>query len=728
MPLNDIVNVVITRQTQSVSETGFGIPMILGTSVRFSELIKFYSNIDEVALDFQASDPEYVAAQDIFSQDISPSVIAIGRRQVDTVTLDVVSASPEADYVLNINGDLVTSNSQSTTTYSIVNLSADLVPNNKINVTLENPTTTPVYLTYDIDFDADFVASNSITTTINGATALGPVIFDTDQATTIQLVADSIEADPTVLSATVTGTQQIRVVFQTPFVSPSTSIVNSVVTTLGVSQPVATITQYGFAYDTSMMTTMNNIAVAIGQMNNVDQSVVSGTEFRTLTVVGPTNTTVEVSSFVVTEGAQQAVATITNPKQPVTRESIALEIVTNVNLAGTQVLATDNLDGTVTLVNQLPGVPWTLQTSTSIINPSRALVVVTQVEPGRDYTVSINNLDFNYRAPANVQSSDQIAEALTDIINADITLPVSATNLGGGIIELTADAINTFSINVTPGVLDAQVGIKTLSLVAANTVTADLNAINNANSDWYALVSTSRNFATVLEIAEWVETRIKLFGTASNDLDIINVPAGTDTTSIAAVLGQRGYVRSFVMYHQDALYDYPEAAWFGAVLPLEPGSATWKFKSLNGISYSNLTTTQGINAFGKKANTYEFVAGVGITQNGTVAQGEYIDVIRGIDWLTARMQEYVFRILVTNPKVPYTDAGIATIEAEVMRVLQLGIDNDFISESPEPTTSVPRAADVPPADKANRILRNVRFQATLSGAIHAVVIRGTVSI
>lgn len=728
MPLNDIVNVVITRQTQTVSETGFGIPMILGTSVRFNELIKYYSNIDEVALDFQASDPEYIAAQDIFSQNISPSLIAIGRRQVDNVVLDIVSASPEADYVLNINGDIVTTNSTSTTTYSIVNLSADLVPNNRINVTIENPTSTPIYLTYDIDFDIDFVASNSILTTINGATALGPVIFNTDQATTIQLVANSIAVDATVLSATVTGLQQIRVVFNTPFVSPSTSIVNSVITTLGATQPVATITQYGFVYDTSMMTTMNNIAIAIGQMSNIDQSFVSGLNFRTLTVVGPTNTTAKVTSFVVTLGAQQAVATITNPLQPVSRQSIAQQMVIDVNLAGTQVLATDNLNGTINLLNQLPGVPWTLKTSTNITNPNRALVVVTQIQPGRDYTIAINNLDFTYRTPANIQTADQIATALTDIINADQTLPISATNLGNGIIELLANGINTFSLNVTNEILDAQIGIKTLPLVAANAVSADLTAINNANSDWYALISTSRNFATVLEIAGWVESRIKLFGTTSNDLDIINVPAGTDTTSIAAVLGQMGYVRSFVMYHQDALNDYPEAAWFGAVLPLEPGSETWKFKTLNSISYSNLTTTQSLNAFGKKANTYEFVAGVGITQNGTVAQGEYIDIVRGIDWLTARIQEFVFRVLVTNSKVPYTDAGIATIQAEVLRVLQLGIDNDFISESPAPTCTVPRAADVPPADKAARILRNVRFQATLSGAIHAVLIRGTVSV
>jgi len=35
---------------------------------------------------------------------------------------------------------------------------------------------------------------------------------------------------------------------------------------------------------------------------------------------------------------------------------------------------------------------------------------------------------------------------------------------------------------------------------------------------------------------------------------------------------------------------------------------------------------------------------------------------------------------------------------------------------------------VPPIDKANRILRNVSFQATLAGAIQAVQITGTVSV
>lgn len=114
MPLQDIVNVVITRQTQSVTEQGFGIPLIVGANNKFNDLIRFYSNMDEVSLDFNPSDKEYIAAQDIFSQTISPNLIAIGRRLVNDSTLSVETAMPGQDYIITVNGNPLTVNSSST--------------------------------------------------------------------------------------------------------------------------------------------------------------------------------------------------------------------------------------------------------------------------------------------------------------------------------------------------------------------------------------------------------------------------------------------------------------------------------------------------------------------------------------------------------------------------------------------------------------------------------------
>ena len=111
-----------------------------------------------------------------------------------------------------------------------------------------------------------------------------------------------------------------------------------------------------------------------------------------------------------------------------------------------------------------------------------------------------------------------------------------------------------------------------------------------------------------------------------------------------------------------------------------------------------------------------------------MAQGEFIDIVRGVDWLTSRIQEFVYSVLVNSNKVPYTDSGIAAIEAEIRRALQLGIGNNFIANDPAPTVTVPKSTNVPSNDKAQRILRNVKFQATLAGAIHAVNITGTVTV
>lgn len=725
MPLSDIVNVIITRQTATVTETGFGTPMILGTSTRFDDLIRFYSSMDEVAVDFVSTDAEYIAAQDIFSQPISPPLIAIGRRQVDTVTVNVETAMPDADYSINIDGNEINIPSNTSATYSTVNLSSDLQPQNRISVKLNGTEVGTV--TSIIDFDADFVASNSILAQVNGANLTPSVVYTTNQATTLGLVATKLSGASGVSSATVTGPRNITVVFT----SPGNNTVNSVITTLGASQPVATISQGGFVYTTSSQNTMGLIATALDNESGIASATVSPSPFRKLTVIGDPNVTALINSFVVTLGATQPTATIVNNLQPVSPENIAARFVAAINAdISLPVTAVDNSDGTFTITNKVTGIPYTLSVNSSIIRPISARVLVTQVSPNQTYTVTINGIEYSYKAPNNIQSAQQIVSALVDLINAVPSVTnVTAKNNNDGTFELSADNLSqTFSLDVTSGVMSTQFGLIVNPLTAVNPIATDLNFINDANDSWYALILTDRTLQTVKDAAAWIEAHIKLFGTASNDLNIINSPAGTDTTSIAAFLNQSGYVRTFVMYHQDALYDYPEAAWFGAVLPLDPGSETWKFKQLSTISYSNLTTTQSLNAHNKKANTYEYVAGVGITENGTVAQGEYIDTVRGIDWLTARMQEFVFQVLLNNPKVPYTDAGIASVQAEVMKALSLGVSNNFLSPSPAPMVTVPLAANVSNADKAARILRNVRFTATLTGAIHVVEIRGNLSL
>lgn len=291
---------------------------------------------------------------------------------------------------------------------------------------------------------------------------------------------------------------------------------------------------------------------------------------------------------------------------------------------------------------------------------------------------------------------------------------------------------------VTPGTaytIKVRSGNLALAFITSQTVSQDLDAIAQSDNDWYGLVLTSRVQADVEAAAAWTETKVKLFLTASSDTDIAGTTDAADTTTVAATLKAASYARSGVLYYTLAASVYPEAAWFGVILPLTPGSYTAKFKTLKGITVDNLDDTQQKNILDKNANFYQITGGKNITCNGTVAEGEYIDVIVFVDWLDVNITAEVFTLLVNLPKVPFTDAGIAGIEAAITSVLQLGVVNGGIptTDGEDPpgnaySVSVPKAVDVPAVDKANRTLNNVTFTALLSGAIHAVVVNGTVTI
>ena len=825
MPLSDIVNVQITRQTQTVSEQGFGIPLILGTSKNFNDLLRKYSNMQQVAADFEPYDLEYIAAQDVFAQTVTPQYIYIGRRQVATVGIEVETALPAEEYTVTINGTDVFISSTTSVTDSIVTLSGiitsvitfdipfdsgnstvvtlnglplsavpfdtdnattlfdiateialnasvtsavsngtdaitvtfvtassaivnsaittggasqpvatityegPLVTNNLINVSLNGEIlgTVTSYITYS----TSFTAGTSTITIINGV-AGSAVLYDTDNATTLFDIASQIAGVSGIASATSNGTDTITVVFT----ASGNNTVNSSITT-GGSAPTATISEGGFAFDTDSLTTMTNIATAaqvainVGYTPGIGTSTVSGVDSNILTITSNPNQAGVIDFFTVTLGASQATAVIVNTIQPTDKNTVADALTTAINDASLGVTATTPAtpNGTFSISADVSTVPYTIAISTTIINPDQARVTITQANPNQAYTCIIGGNSYTYQAPYNVVDNEQIAAGLVALINSG-TSPVSASDNLDGSFEIIANTPGKgINLQVNPlEQMTIQFGLIIDPYTPSTAVVNDLQAIQNINDDWYALACTDRTVATVKAIAAWIETQVKIFGTASDDLNIINQDSSADNTSIAYYFKNLGYVRSFVIYHAEAASDFPECAWFGSVLPLTPGSETWAFKQLANITYSDLTSNQENNAFSKNCNTYEFVGGVGITQNGTVAVGEYIDIVRGVDWLTSTIQVYVYSILVNFPKVPYTDSGITAVEAQIRRALQLGVDNNFIAADPPYQIFVPKAVNVPAIDKTNRILRNVSFNATLAGAIQAVKITGTVSV
>jgi hypothetical protein len=345
------------------------------------------------------------------------------------------------------------------------------------------------------------------------------------------------------------------------------------------------------------------------------------------------------------------------------------------------------------------------------------VMTVATVADSTNYTTTINGTDFTINSGVGA-TAESIALALVGAINAG-SEPVTAVDNVDGTYDLNADVTNdawTLSFDENQTVAD---------YVASDALQDDLTAVNEENDDWYGLVITSRVKQDVLDAAAWCEARIKLFGTASDDTDILDA---LSTTDIAFELSDAEYARTFVMYHDEAADIYPEAAWFGLQFPTPPGSTTWAFKTLATIPSVKLSATQRINAQNKNCNTYENRGGVSFAYQGKVAAGEFIDVIRGVDWLQARMTERIFSRLVNLPKIPYTDPGAAIVEAEIRAQLDVAIAQGLIAADPQYTVTIPKVADQAFNDRANRYFPNITFFATLAGAIHSLEVRGTVSV
>lgn len=166
------------------------------------------------------------------------------------------------------------------------------------------------------------------------------------------------------------------------------------------------------------------------------------------------------------------------------------------------------------------------------------------------------------------------------------------------------------------------------------------------------------------------------------------------------------------------------AAWAGRMLPTDPGTQTWAHKRLIGVPSAVLSTAQRTNLFAKNGNLLSTIAGLPNTRYGTMASGEYIDIIRGIDWLVQRMREDVFRAFANTGKISFTGAGIAAIENIIRARLRTAQDIGLLAEY---TVTAPGIADTQTADRAERLATGFEFSARTANAIHTLGITGRVA-
>lgn len=306
---------------------------------------------------------------------------------------------------------------------------------------------------------------------------------------------------------------------------------------------------------------------------------------------------------------------------------------------------------------------------------------------------------------------------------AALTDHVASATVSGGDKVITVVFAKNSATTVSGIVVTTILGLTCvyLSTVTAVSMANLLGTISLEDDDWYGLVCETIVELDVKDVAASIETQRKLYATRTAAAAVIT----SGTTDIAYVLHALGYDRTIVMYSDNVTTQFPDAAMFGKLLPAIPGSITLKFKTMAGVAATSLTSTQAGYAQGKYANLYRAIGGVSMISEGVCASDEYADVMHGIDWLQAKIEEGVFGRLVLTNKVPYTQAGATLIENEIRQPLDLAVTNGLLASY---TVTVPDVSAALTADKALRFMTGFSFTGILAGAVHKTTIVGTITL
>ena len=104
MALQDIVNVNISLETNSVSRAGFGTPLFIGAHRWFPERVRVYTSMTGVEEDIPDGCQEHAAAQLAFSQNPAPAQVKIGRRTANVI-LEPDAPAEYDEYTVSVTFD-----------------------------------------------------------------------------------------------------------------------------------------------------------------------------------------------------------------------------------------------------------------------------------------------------------------------------------------------------------------------------------------------------------------------------------------------------------------------------------------------------------------------------------------------------------------------------------------------------------------------------------------------
>ena len=325
------------------------------------------------------------------------------------------------------------------------------------------------------------------------------------------------------------------------------------------------------------------------------------------------------------------------------------------------------------------------------------------------------------------------SEVATDIVTALIAglSGVTGVTVGGTTtLTLAKSGVDAFSI-ADPLKMDI---VTTTTENAADLV----QAIEEVDNEWYFLDADDNSDAFVDAMASAIESRDKQYHYTTADTDALSgAPVPADDP--LSLLQDSNYLRSFGYFHDEASSIFPETGYLTKWSVEDGGKA---IAALNPIAGSggaarnpegNLLTVSQKTALVDRNGSFAETFGGQVVINGQgvkSASGEWADVVRNMDILTARIQE-AFQFFMINRKiVSFTQPDIDALESVLDSTLATyvttaGSPNILDSENPY-VIRFPKSKDISALTKSTRCFTG-EFDAYLAGAIQLVKITGTLS-
>lgn len=341
------------------------------------------------------------------------------------------------------------------------------------------------------------------------------------------------------------------------------------------------------------------------------------------------------------------------------------------------------------------------------------------------YQFTLNSVVISYTSNGGDTQQSILAALLTAIgVAFPSNPPVTGSVTGSGPGALLTLTSSVAGIGVSYTAIDAD--LTHVALTPNHSIADDILVTLLAvpqELQFYGVIVTNHVAANIEQIAAFIEGQLLVYVYATLDANVLSNGVG----NVMAVLKGLNYTRTMGLYSAQANTNGPDGAWMGYMLPTQPGVGNWAMKNLIGVTADNLSPTQIANIQSNNGNFYVTIAGAGTTLYGITPSGEYFDVTIFIDWLTSTIQTGIIEVETSplNLKIPYTNGGIAMLENPIRAALKEGEDNNGLL--PGWYVFAPDINSVPLADRKNRVLNNIGFNAELAGAINQINIQGFVS-